>query len=497
MKRPFVGLRREPPRDRYDVVVVGSGIGGLITAVMLAQAGRSVLLVEQHYMAGGYCSTFRRAGFTFDAATHFYPLLGNPQTVTGRLLASLGCRTEWVRMDPVDTFHFPDGSRFVVAADFERYRSDVEAAFPHQVTQLQAFFDAARQAYADGLVRYFRGHETERSARWVEWTLADALAHFIDDPKLRLLLAADCAHWGSPPARTSFVFDSMLRFSYFLGNYFPVGGSQAFTDELARLLEAAGGHVLMSTTCERIVVEDGRVAGVELQTSRGALAGPHRVATSTVVSNADLRQTLERMLPAEVVAPHLRAELDRLRLTYPCFLTHLGLEGVDSADLERAQGYYWSSWDAERVGSDGLRCKVFVPTLYEPDLAPPGCHIVILQKVLDEPAVAQLPWGASKQTIEDYLVAQLEAVLPGVQAKIITRSSASAWTSERFTLNRGGAMLGWEMAPDQLGSRRPARDGIVPGLHLVGHWTRPGGGVTPVIISATELARELLVLPGG
>jgi phytoene dehydrogenase-like protein len=91
--RPFRGLRNDPLAPAYDVVVVGAGIGGLIASNLLARAGLSVLLVEQHYMVGGYCSTFRRKGYTFDASTHFYPLLGNPETLTGRLLAEIGCRT--------------------------------------------------------------------------------------------------------------------------------------------------------------------------------------------------------------------------------------------------------------------------------------------------------------------------------------------------------------------------------------------------------------------
>ena len=82
--RAFRGLRGDPRAD-YDVVVIGAGIGGLICAALLARERLRVLLVEQHYMVGGYCSTFRRGPFIFDAATHFYPLLGNPMTITGSL----------------------------------------------------------------------------------------------------------------------------------------------------------------------------------------------------------------------------------------------------------------------------------------------------------------------------------------------------------------------------------------------------------------------------
>src|SRR2546425_917207 len=99
--------------SRYDAIIIGSGIGGLFCANLLAKAGLKVLLLERHYMLGGFCSTFRRRGFIFDAATHFYPLLGNPTTLTGKLLQELEIPTEWVKMDPVDQFHLhPLGGYF-------------------------------------------------------------------------------------------------------------------------------------------------------------------------------------------------------------------------------------------------------------------------------------------------------------------------------------------------------------------------------------------------
>jgi len=491
MKRLFRGLRREEPRESYDAVILGAGVGGLITANLLARAGLSVLLVEQHYMVGGYCSTFRRAGYTFDAATHFYPLLGNPKTLTGRLLDELGVTTRWVKMDPVDTFHFPDGSKFVVDADFDSYRKKLDADFPDERDALDAFFTEAKEAYLLGLLYYFRGRDTERLDRFRHLTVRDALDRHFRDPKLKLLLTADCPHWGSPPNRTSFVFDSMLRFSYFLGNYYPVGGSQAFADELARCFEERGGHILMSTLAERIVVDGGAARGVDLVTDRGPLQGRRRVRAGVVVSNADLLQTLEGLLGPEHVDPEeLRAVRSR-RPSFPCFLTHVGLEGVSEEVLDEAQGYYWNHWDPDRVGRDGLICKIFAPTLYEPGMAPPGGQIVILQKVLEMDYDEIDDWPAHKAEVERFVLAQLERVIPGIGDKIVVKLSASAKTSYRFTLNRYGAMLGWEMSPDQLGPARPGIRGPIPDLYLVGHWTQPGGGITPVIVSAMHAAEAI------
>lgn len=488
MKRRFRGLKGEP-EARYDAVVIGSGIGGLVCATLLARAGLRVLIAEQHYMVGGYCSTFRRKGYTFDAATHFYPLLGNATTITGRVLADLDLGVEWVKMDPVDHFHLPDGSEFSVPADFDTYLSRLKATFPHESCAIDRFFAAAREAYLLGLLYFFRGSYTTRVAGYRDQTLRDGLDRHFSDPKLKLLLAADCGHWGSPPSRTSFLFDSTLRLSYFLGNYYPRGGSQAFADALAWRFEELGGHILMRSRVTRILVERGAACGVELERPAGSARIVTRVSASAVVSNADLRQTVEDLLGPGDVDPEYLAAVRALRPTLPCFLTHVGVTGIPTSVLRRTQGYYWDSWDAEEVA--GSAFKIFVPTLFEPAIAPPDGHIVIVQKLtaVDYDAIGD--WTSHKIQVERDILNNLERVIPGFSSNTVVRLSASAWTSYRYTLNYRGAMLGWEMSSDQLAERRPGTDGPVANLYLVGHWVQPGGGITPVIVSAMQVAAAI------
>lgn len=497
MRRRFRGLSG-PPESSYDGIIIGAGVAGLVAANLLARRGLKILLVDQHYMVGGYCSTFRRGHYVFDAATHFYPLLGNPETLTGRLLGELGVETGWVKMDPVDTFHLPDGSRFEVPADFDTYLPKLKAEFPEEAPALDDFFAAVREVYLHGLLVYFKGKKVETSPRFTELnrlTLKEALDRWFRSEKLKLILTADCPHWGSPPSRISFVFDSMLRLSYFLGNYYPEGGSQAFADELARCFEERGGHILLSAEAQRIVVEDGRARGVELEILRGRVQGVFprgTVKAGFVISNADLLQTCERLLGPEHLAPGTLERLRSLRTTFPCWLTHLGLQGVSKEDLEAAQGYYWNSYDTDRVGKDALCFKLFSPTVYEPKMAPPGEQVLIIQKVLDLDWDSITDWPTHKREIETFIFDNLERVLPGIRKHIVVSSSASAMTSHRFTLNLRGAMLGWEMSPDQLGLDRPAQELGIQDLYCVGHWTQPGGGITPVIVSAQQAAAKIL-----
>ena len=483
--RAFKALRGDP-RPEYDVVVIGAGIGGLICAALLARERLRVLLIEQHYMVGGYCSTFRRGPFIFDAATHFYPLLGNPMTITGSLLERLGSRTRWVKMDPVDHFHFPDGSSFSVSADFGEYIDALKATFPHEAAALERYFASVREGYLYGLLYYFRGRAHERLERLRSLTLRDVLRRDFRDRKLQLLLAADCAHWGSPPSRTSFVFDSMLRLSYFLGNYYPEGGSQVFADDLARIVEEHGGDILMRSMVERIVVEQGTAVGVDVATGLGAGRHTVRVRAGRIVSNGDLVMTLEKLLGKDVIGEQPIRAARRLRPTSPCFLVHLGLRDVPLDAVRPSMGYHWRSWEPDDVVKDAF--KVFIPTMYEPRMAPQGGQVIILQRIMDLRYDEVPDWAEHKAGIEADLMGRLESVMPGVSAHIVHRQSASALTSWRFTLNHQGAMLGWEMSPDQLGQGRPAVEGPVRNLFLTGHWTRPGGGITPVIVSAVDVA---------
>jgi prolycopene isomerase len=91
--------------------------------------------------------------------------------------------------------------------------------------------------------------------------------------------------------------------------------------------------------------------------------------------------------------------------------------------------------------------------------------------------------------VERHILSNLERIMPGLGRRIVTVCSASAFTSYRYTLNLNGSMLGWEMSPDQLGDRRPSLSSRIRDLYYVGHWTRPGGGITPVIVSAMKVAK--------
>ena len=163
--------------------------------------------------------------------------------------------------------------------------------------------------------------------------------------------------------------------------------------------------------------------------------------------------------------------------------------------LNRISGYYWDSWDSDAVGQQALRFKIFAPTLFEPRMAPEGGQVLIIQRVREMDYDSVADWPSHKAELEANALSRLAGLIPDLDRKIVVMSSASTQTSYRYTLNRRGAMLGWEMSPDQLGTGRPEVTGPIDNLYFVGHWTRPGGGITPVIVSAIRVAEMITASP--
>jgi phytoene dehydrogenase-like protein len=195
------------------------------------------------------------------------------------------------------------------------------------------------------------------------------------------------------------------------------------------------------------------------------------------------------MIGPELLDPDYLARIKQLRTSMPCFLLHIGLKDISLEELRKAEGYHWSSWDAENVATNVF--KVFLPTVFDPELVPANGQIIIVQKVTRVDFDKVEDWSAHKAAIESWVLNSLERCIPGLSSKIVVKLSASAQTSYRYTLNHHGAMLGWEMSPDQLGEHRPGIQGPFKNLYFVGHWTQPGGGITPVMISALRAAKQI------
>jgi prolycopene isomerase len=166
---------------------------------------------------------------------------------------------------------------------------------------------------------------------------------------------------------------------------------------------------------------------------------------------------------------------------------------LETADIAH-ETFLFPSWDHDAAfascSSDRPTwLSLTVPTLADPTLAPPNEHLITLTTLVRHDAA---PWRESKDGAAAHMLELAGRYLPDLEASVRYLDFATPRTMERYTRNTGGAAYGWEVSPSQVGPGRLPMTTPVEGLHLVGHWTQPGGGVYGVVWSGVQAARTVL-----
>lgn len=495
--------RREARRDRYDAIVVGSGLGGLACAALLARAGKRVLVAERHDRPGGCAHAFRRHDYLFDSAVHLVggcaPTATNAGGLPYQLLRTVGAvdALEFEAIDPIYTAVFPGVEIRPRSGIDEFVRSHVEA-FPAERKGLHSLAEEclALQTEVRSADEFAAPLEVMRHPRrfptllrYRRATLAQVMADHLGDPRARAAFAAFWPYLGLPPGRVSFLYFATMLLSYVAeGSFYCRGGFQRVAEALADVVERAGGELLLRAPVARIELEAGRAAGVTLESGQ-------RVASEVVVSNADLRQTATELLPPEALPGALRERIAQLRPSISAFVVY----AATSLDL-RALGathesFVYGGFDhdasyARTLSGDPDWWSVTAPTLADPSLAPPGEHLLTLTTLASWAQPAQ--WRARKQAFLERSLALAEQRLPGLRDSLLFVEGGTPSTLFDYTANAEGAIYGWALSPEQIGRGRPANATGLPGLWLAGHWAQPGGGVYGVLSSGVNAARAIL-----
>jgi prolycopene isomerase len=501
-----MSVLKESKRERYDAIVVGSGVGGLSAAALLAKHGLSVLVVERHDRPGGYAHGFQRRQFHFDAAIH---LVGGcepssePNTgLIDGLLRSLGVRDR-CRFLPVDPFYdvrFP-GLEARVPVGLEPFIEAHARAFPGEAEGLRNLAGLCSRlsrevravperipwwrmlSFPRRFPTVFRHHRA---------TVAQVLETHLRDARARSLFAAFWPYLGSPPSQLSFLYFALALMSFVEeGAYLCEGTFQKLADALVAALQAKGGELLLRSEVRRILTESGRVKGVMLENGQ-------RIEAPVVISNADALQTFEELVGEDTAGSRYVARLRALKPSLSAVVAFLGTD-LDLSGAGRVhETFCYGGWDHDRIHESVQNGKpevmaVTIPTLLDRTLAPAGFHEVVLTTLA--PYAAARSWREEKAAFVERLIAQAESLIPGLQQHLAVSEGATPRTMERYTLNVTGAMYGWAMTPDQAGIRRLDRRTPIRGLYLSGHWTRPGLGVYGVTVSGLQTAAAVLGLP--
>ncbi|MGH9391090.1 MAG: phytoene desaturase family protein, partial [Vicinamibacteria bacterium] len=452
----------------------------------LALAGKSVLVLDHHYLPGGYCTAFPRKKYIFDAAVHHIGGAGR-FGIIGQVLRRLDIDVKLVRLDPMDHLIFPD-FEFTIPADLDEYGEALARRFPREKRRVPEFTRdlvrlyrqilAGNTARPGGALR----EDGDLLRRYRGATFARMLDDYFEDPALKRVLGGQWGYLGSPVEEISAVGMSQMLVNYLKdGAYYPIGSTQAFSDALARSLLRRGVHLLLKHRVEEILVEGERSAGVRIE-------GGAAVRAPIVVSNVDGRQLFHDLLPAGVCESE-RKRIRELRAASSYFGLYLALaRDADLSTLPR--GFY----HLDKSEGDGAIDWIYlsVTTEIDPNLAPGGARIVSATVGVRADTPAFRIWQEEKGAMARAALRYLEQRVPNLGAKIEFQEAASPKTLARYTLSKDGVAYGWAVVPDQAGDARFPQTTSLGGLYLAGQWTSPGPGVCAVAASGWSVANRIL-----
>ena len=489
------------PTRAIETLVIGAGLGGLACAARLARRGQHVLVLDQHFLPGGYCTSFHRQGYTFDACI---------DTICGvaagsqfsRVLEACDVlpRVRFRQLDPIRENVF-GGFSVRVPAAMDAYEALLARRYPREQRGLHELFADLRELLQALLMvpveTVWEGGDFERVfpslARWGRRTWRELLEAHVGDEELASVLSERCSYVGLPPSRVSALSMAAMLVSYFEGGTWRVeGGYQRLADAFVDAIRAAGSRVILGTRVEQLLVERGRVAGV-------ALADGREVRARRVVSSVDAKATLLTMLGRQHLPADVADAVAARRPSLSFVVVHLGLRRDLSALPFASSIGFFPGGSVERsfsfarpVAEDpDLALGIIVPTNEDRTLAPAGRSILSIHYLCANERCDD--WSARKEEFARDLVRRAEALVPRLAEDAEITSVATPYTMWRYTLNESGAAYGFEQTPDRFAVLKTLRRRLPPGLHLCGHWTDWGGGVAAAACSGFEEARRILI----
>lgn len=470
---------------KYDVIIIGAGLGGLTAGAKLAKEGKKVLLIEQHSQPGGCATTFQRGDYTLEVGLHE---MDGPsgRDIKMRIFNDLDV------FDNVGFPRVPEFYRFIngrhsvtVFHDPEEAARNLSLEFPNETEGIRAYFDRI-------LAPPKRVAETE------DKSVGEFLDSIIGDEDLKLVLLGNLGYFHDDPYSLSLAYYSAAQGSYYSGGAsFIRGGSQKLSDHLMAFIRNHGGEVLLSHKVTGISVSGGMATGVTAGRKHTAEVREF-FAEDVIAGNA--MPNIADLLP-EDAGTELRNAYTGLRPGASLFSLYLGFKGSVSVLGHRYYSIFVyddsvrSQADILQNNRDDFSRRSFTFVDYgqiDSGLAPAGRSVggvCCIDYLADWENLEKKEYEARKEYAAQAFIDRLDKIIPGFRGIIDYYEVGTPVTIKRYTLNPGGAVYGFAQTPS-----RKQVDTIksVENLHFASAWGRTGGGFSGAICGGYLCAINIL-----
>ena len=501
----------------YEVVVIGSGAGGLATAVPLAQAGQKVLVCEQHEVPGGWTHSFTLQGYRFSPGVHYIGGI-QPGGFLRRVYEGFGVSQdlEFCELNPNGYDHIVIGEK---RFDFPKGKGNLAARlkeyFPHEAAGIDGYLNAVENLMESltAIGRVKSPAQIPKAVgsagsilRWGLRTGQDLIDHYISDPVLKGVLAGQSGDHGLPPSQVSAFFHAGITHHYFEGGYYPRGGGFAIPRAFARALKRAGGEIRLQTSVDRIRLEGKRVVGVRLTDG-------NEIRARTVISNADPEVTFGKLIGREHLSSQLRRKLDRATYSTSALSLFFAVDmDLRAAGLDSGNFWFYDHADVDGIYRDGLTDHALtadspggmfltVTTLKDPSKMHSGHHTCeafsfvgyeAFQKWANEKTGAHSAgYDALKEDLAWRMFQFLEKRVPGISQHVVFYSLGTPLTNTHYINATQGNLYGTAKSRTQVGPGSFLIQTEFEGLLMCGASTQ-SHGVAGATLSGLSAARAIL-----
>ncbi len=469
--------RSDRAQGPFDAIVIGSGIGGLGVAALLAKAGKAVLVLERHYVAGGFTHTFKRKNYEWDVGVHYVGEVERKGAFLRRVFDDITAGAlQWNPLGEVyDRAIFPDQTyEFVVG--LENLQRRLIDYFPQERAAIEGYLALVIQA-----TRSARGFFTERAMppwmgrlaapflgrtfqKFSDQTTWEVLAKLTKNEKLIGVLTTQYGDYGLPPKQSSFVIHAMVVKHYFEGGCYPVGGSASFVNTIAPVIEQAGGRILVHAEVEKILVANDQALGVRLKNGE-ELRAP------LVISDAGVINTYGKLLDPKVIERHrLLPKVTQVHPSSAHICLYLGLKKT-ARELGLGKANYWifPGYDHDanlvryREDPSGPLPVTYLsfPSAKDPDWDSHHPGTATMEAIGFAPygwfqKWAQSPWQkrggdyeACKANLTERLFEQIDRHLPQIRGAVDHAELSTPLSTQHFANYAQGEIYGLDHTPQR------------------------------------------------
>ncbi len=491
---------------QWDAIVIGAGIGGLVTATQLATKGAKILVLESYVIPGGSAGQFAREGYHFDVGASMIFGFGQQGTTNllTRALEAVDVELE-TKSDPVQIhYHLPNELDIKVHRDYDSFIDELAQRFPAEREGIRGFYGECWKVFNclnsiellsleeyRYLMRVFfqRPLSCLGLLKYLPLNAGDIARRHIKDPLLLKFIDIECYCWSVSKADWTPMINAGMVFSdrHYGGINYPKGGVGKIAEKLVEGLEKAGGQIRYKSRVSEILLDNGKAIGIEL-------TGGEKYYAKKIVSNSTRWDTFGKLLAQKNMPARERKWQQRYQES-PSFLNlHLGVD--ESVIAQNTECHHILLEDWSKMEDEQGTVFVSIPTLLDPSLAPQGYHIVHTftpSWMQNWQNLSPREYEQKKEDAANNLIARLEKIFPGLESGLDYQEVGTPRTHRRFLGRKNGTYgpISRRKLPGLL--TMPFNRTSIKNLYCVGDSTFPGQGLNAVAFSGFACSHLIAV----